>query len=40
MATERLENVSDEVTAGRSSVRVEGERVERGGVTGQVLVDL
>ena len=31
MAMERLENLSDEVTEGRSSVRVEGERVERGG---------
>ena len=30
-AMERLENVSDEVTEGRSSVRVDEERVERGG---------
>ena len=28
---ERLENFSDEVTEGQSSVRVEEERVERGG---------
>jgi len=31
MAMERLENLSDEMTEGRSSVRVKGERVERGG---------
>ena len=31
MAMERLENLSDEVTEGRSNVRVEEERVERGG---------
>jgi len=31
MAMERLENLSDEVTAGRGSVRVEEERFERGG---------
>src|SRR6218665_1084544 len=30
-AIERLENLSDEVTEGRSSVRVDEERVERGG---------
>ena len=29
MAMERLQNLSDEVTAGRSNVRVEEERVER-----------
>jgi len=29
MAMERLENLSDEVTEGRSSVRVEEERVTR-----------
>ena len=28
---ERLENLSDEVTEGRSSVRVDEDRVERGG---------
>jgi len=28
---ERLENLSDEVTEGRSNVRVEEKRVERGG---------
>jgi len=28
---ERLDNLSDEVTEGRSSVRVDEERVERGG---------
>ena len=28
---ERLENLSDEVTEGRSNVRVEEERAERGG---------
>ena len=32
MAMERLENVSDEVIAGRSSVRVEEERLEQGGL--------
>jgi len=31
MTMERLENLSDEVTEGRSNVRVEKERVERGG---------
>ena len=31
MVMERLENFSDEVTEGRSSVRVDEERVERGG---------
>ena len=31
MAMERLENLSDEVTEGRSSVRVDKDRVERGG---------
>jgi len=31
MAMERLENLSDEVIEGRSNVRVEDERVERGG---------
>ena len=30
-AIERLENLSDEVTEGRSSVRVDEDRVERGG---------
>ena len=30
MAMERLGNLSDEVTQGRNSVRVEEERVERG----------
>ena len=30
-AMERLENLSDEVTEGRSSVRVDEDRVERGG---------
>jgi len=30
MAMEQLENLSDEVTEGRSSVRVEEEWVERG----------
>jgi len=30
MTMERLENLSDKVTEGRSSVRVEEERVERG----------
>ena len=31
MAREQLENFSDEITEGRSSVRVDEERVERGG---------
>jgi len=31
MAMEGLENLSDQVTEGRSNVRVEEERVERGG---------
>ena len=31
MVMEQLENFSDEVTEGRSSVRVDEERVERGG---------
>ena len=31
-AMERLENFSDEVTEGRSSVRMDEERVERSGV--------
>ena len=31
MAMERLKNLSDEVTEGQSNVRVEEERVERGG---------
>ena len=31
MAMERLEHVSDEVTEGRSSVKAEGECVEREG---------
>ena len=31
MAMEGLKNLSDEVTEGRSSVRVDEERVERGG---------
>ena len=31
MAMERLENLSDEVTEGRSNVRVEESQVERGG---------
>ena len=31
MAMERLENLSDEVTEGRSNVTVDEERVERGG---------
>jgi len=31
MAVERLANFNDEVTEGRSSIRVEEERVERGG---------
>ena len=30
-AMERLKNLSDEVTEGRSSVRVDEDRVERGG---------
>ena len=33
MAMERFANLSDEVTEGRSSVRVEEERVERRGWT-------
>ena len=33
MAMERFANLSDEVTEGRSSVRVEAERVERRGWT-------
>ena len=33
MAMERLANLNDEVTEGRSSVRVEDERVERRGWT-------
>ena len=33
MAMERFANLSDEVTEGRSSVRVEDERVERRGWT-------
>ena len=28
---ERLENLNDEVTEGRSSIRVDEDRVERGG---------
>ena len=31
MAIERSENLSDEVTEGRSCVRVDEDRVERGG---------
>ena len=31
MAMERLEKLSDEVTEGQSSVRVDEDRVERGG---------
>jgi len=31
MAIERLANFRDEVTSGRSNVRVEEERVKRGG---------